>query len=111
MPASQHKISWRRPPYTFLELSLSKILDQSLRDTYTAYTQENPKDKASLSNFCTQRPKHILSYTKTPFIQCVCEICQNPVAKMKAINKHLHDKIGVDGGLDRLINMTLSHIR
>ena len=84
-----------------------KILDQSLKDTYTAYIQENPTDKASFSTFCKHRPKHILSYTKTPFIQCVCEICQNPVAKMKAIDKHLDHKIDVDGGLDKLINMTL----
>ena len=55
--------------------SRKNILNESLKDIYIAYIQENHTDKASLSTFCKHRPKHILSYIKTPFIQYVCEIC------------------------------------
>ena len=56
---------------------------------YKEYAEEKGKDAVAFSTFCKQRPKHVLSYTKTPLIQCVCEICLNPKMKMDGINKYL----------------------
>ena len=70
-----------------------KILTMSLRDMYQVYTEEHPEEKMSFSTFCKKRPAHIVSFTKTPFRQCLCEVCINPMLKMKVLNGLLSEPI------------------
>ena len=51
-------------------LELKKVLDSSLRALYKEYVEENPQDSFAFSTFCKKRPQNILSYTKTPLVQC-----------------------------------------
>lgn len=49
-----------------------------------------------------------MSYTKTPLRQCRCEICDNPMAKMKSINKALAEekRLDIEGGIDTVVSLT-----
>ena len=70
-----------------------KVLTMSLSDLYQVYTDEHPEEKVSFITFCKKRPAHIVLFTKTPFRQCLCEVCINPMLKMKVLNGLLPEPI------------------
>ena len=75
---------------------------------YKEYVEKNPQDSVAFSTFCEKkkRSRNILSYTKTPLVQCLCEICHDPKMKAKALNQFL-DSDSKTGGIQDLIKMTL----
>ena len=86
-----------------------KHLNCSLRDLYTSFKEANPSEHISFSGFCNKKPRNVLSFTKTPHLQCRCELCDNPLMKMKGINKLLDEevRVSVEGGIDKLVAATL----
>ena len=63
--------------------SQRKVLDMNMRNLHQLYSKVRPYQRVSFSAFCKHRPRHVLSFTKTPLRQCMCEVCINPMLKMK----------------------------
>lgn len=67
--------------------------------------KEQPDVNVSVSTFYRHRPKHILPVDEAPLLQCLCEICLNPMKKVKdVLNNYMGEKIQ---DRSELINATL----
>ncbi|XP_012941528.1 uncharacterized protein LOC106012614 [Aplysia californica] len=80
-----------------------KILSSSVKSLYKDFTSEHGP-LISRSTFFRKRPKNVLSFTKTPFRQCLCEICLNPMLIMKVLNSFISSRVDT---LSELISLTL----
>ena len=46
----------------------------------------SPEKSMGEAAFFRARPKHVLSFTKAKLKACLCDVCENPRLKMKALN-------------------------
>lgn len=84
-------------------LEVKKVLDKSVSKLHEEFIDTHGP-LVSRATFFRHRPKTILSFTKTPFRQCLCEICMNPMLKVKILNTVGWPKIQT---LKDLINLTI----
>ncbi|GFO44592.1 (S)-beta-bisabolene synthase [Plakobranchus ocellatus] len=87
------------------KLKAKKVLSKSIANLHREFLMEHG-NLVSKATFFRHRPTHVKSFTKTPFRQCLCEVCLNPLLKMKVINKHLPEEKRVDS-LKGLLKLTL----
>ena len=82
-----------------------KVPDRPIEKLYRIMVKEQPDVNVSVSTFYRHRPKHILPVDEAPLLQCLCEICPNPMKKAKdVLNKYMGEKIQ---NRSELINATL----
>ena len=82
-----------------------KVLDRPIEVLYRMMVKEQPDVNVSVSTFYRHRPKHILPVDEAPLLQCLCEICLNPMKKIKdVLNNYMGEKIQ---DRSELINATL----
>ena len=71
-----------------------KVPDRPIEELYRIMVKEQPDVNVSVSTFYRHRPKHILPVDEAPLLQCLCEICPNPMKKAKdVLNKYMGEKI------------------
>lgn len=66
-------------------LKVKKCLDKSIVQLHQDFIMTHGT-LVSRATFFRHRPKNIISFAKTPFKQCLCELCLNPMLKVKVLN-------------------------
>lgn len=84
-------------------LKIKKGLDKSIVQLHQDFI-ETHGSLVSRATFFRHRPRNILSFAKTPFRQCLCELCLNPMLKVKVLNSIGWPKVET---LKDLITLTL----
>lgn len=82
-----------------------KILNKSVLNLHSEFIAEHGS-LISKATFFRRRPKHVLSFTRTPFRQCLCDICLNPMLKAKVVNNMLCNDLQIST-LKNLIGLTI----
>ncbi|GFO35645.1 Cc8l18.2-like protein [Plakobranchus ocellatus] len=83
-----------------------KILDKPIKELYKLFKESHPGLEVSSSYFFKLRPKIIMSYMKTPLLQCLCEVCHNPRLKLECMNQNVADSVHFDS-LSSLLDRTM----
>ena len=73
-------------------LKCKKQLLKPVSQLYKEYRSKNTASAVSLRSFHRHKPKHVQSVKRLKFRQCLCEICQNPKAKVTRLNFCLENK-------------------
>lgn len=63
-----------------------RILKMPIEEAYVIFKTLHPSIKCSPRSFFRHRPKHVLSHMKAKLRACLCDICENPRLKLKALH-------------------------
>lgn len=81
-----------------------KVLTKTVAALYKDFRKTHPTCNISLTTFSRRRPRNVLLSSSRAFVQCLCEICVNPMLKVEKLKKFLPSS---PSNVDELVSETL----
>lgn len=81
-----------------------KVLTKTVAALYKDFRKTHPTCNISLTTFSRRRPRNVLLSSSRAFVQCLCEICVNPMLKVEKLKKFLRS---TPSNVDELVSETL----